>query len=154
MSSWAALLGLQKALDIPKALHSAANKLVLQAAAPEHLELVGRNRTVEESWVNLTHPLDRELKLWLLISPLSQSSLCSLGTSGSWSPAAQASREGWWFGNLIRIFLCQTPGVSCELLPQLRVPRLEMERKVKLQQTEMEAFLPSSTELQLFSLKS
>lgn len=121
----------KKALDIPKALHSAAKKLVLQVAGPEYLELMGRNKTVEESWVNLTHPLDGELKLLLFISPLSQSSLCSLDTSGSWSPAVLASREGWRFGNSIWSFLCQTWGVSCELLPQLRVPRLEVERKIK-----------------------
>lgn len=39
----------KKALDVPKALHSAANKLVLQVAGPEYLELMGRNKTVEES---------------------------------------------------------------------------------------------------------
>lgn len=121
----------KKHLDLPKVLHSAANKSVLQVAVPEHLELMGRNKRVEESWVNLTHPLDRKLKLLLFISPLSQSSLCSLGTSGSWNPAVLASREGWRFGNLIQSFPCPTPGVSCELLPQLRVPSLEMERKIK-----------------------
>lgn len=46
----------KKALDIPKALHSAANKLILQVAVPEYLELMGRNETVEEIWVDLTHP--------------------------------------------------------------------------------------------------
>lgn len=60
--------------------------------------------------------------------PLSQFSLCSLGTSVTWSPAVLGSMEGWWFWILIWSSLSQTWEVFCQLLLQLLVPSLESER--------------------------
>lgn len=42
--------------DLPKALNSTASKVVLQAASSEYIKLMGRNKTIEENWVNLMHP--------------------------------------------------------------------------------------------------